>query len=436
MFRLIIAIASMCRMTLISSDFVQAFTNAPLKDNIYISTPDGLIQYLYPNLPPGDYVIRLNRALYGLRQSAFLWQETLAESFVNHGFIRLDTEPCLFFKHDNSGTVITGCHVDDSLSACTPILEQSTITTLKGMFDCSEPITSPSRFLHWDLSYSAQGIHLSVETFLKKAAETITFNSEPLSLYPVYSPSAQRAEFDPKTATPTDSSTLKHFQSVLGCCTYATYAVRPDTAFYTSELASVTQPSQKHIGMAHQLFRYLYHTRTMGILYPNRSTASNLSLLSGASDSDHAGCPVTRRSQSGAVIFFNDSPIEWLSKKQQGVPVTSASDAELAAMVPLASRLDHFQYVISQLGFDIPCMTLRSDSQVSAHILNGPSAAKNRTSSIRVANLKHYVDHKIINIVHVASKQQPCDILTKPMAQASFIEARQVIPIVDRPLTT
>ena len=48
-------------------------------------------------------------------------------------------------------------------------------------------------------------------------------------------------------------------------------------------------------------------------------------------DSDHAGEVISHRSRTGFIIYLNNSPVYWMSKKQQGVE-TSSFGAEFTAM--------------------------------------------------------------------------------------------------------
>ena len=55
-------------------------------------------------------------------------------------------------------------------------------------------------------------------------------------------------------------------------------------------------------------------------------------------DSDHAGNTMTRRSRTGFVVFLNQSPIYWYSKKQ-GSCETSTFGSEFVAMKQACDRL-------------------------------------------------------------------------------------------------
>jgi uncharacterized protein (DUF1330 family) len=64
-FRILMAIAARFDLELIQYDAVNAFVNAKLEDTVFMQMPPGY-------KTPGK-ILRLNKALYGLRQSPLLW---------------------------------------------------------------------------------------------------------------------------------------------------------------------------------------------------------------------------------------------------------------------------------------------------------------------------------------------------------------------------
>ena len=79
-----------------------AFLNATLKEDIYINPPAG-----YPPVAKG-LILRLNKHLYGLKQSPREWNETLDTCLREElKMTRLKTEQCIFvrFNEDHSSCV-------------------------------------------------------------------------------------------------------------------------------------------------------------------------------------------------------------------------------------------------------------------------------------------------------------------------------------------
>ncbi|GKD81124.1 hypothetical protein Tco_1347963, partial [Tanacetum coccineum] len=71
------------------------------------------------------------------------------------------------------------------------------------------------------------------------------------------------------------------------------------------------KPTEKHLQMVKQIFRYLNGTINMGLWY---SKDTDMSLTTYA-DADHAGCQDTKRSTSRSAQFLGDRLVSWSSKK-------------------------------------------------------------------------------------------------------------------------
>ena len=72
---------------------------------------------VYMRMPPGygklNMVVRLNKALYGLRRSPILWQTKFTGVLRNMGFKEVPQEPCVMKR----GRIICFFYVDDIVFA-------------------------------------------------------------------------------------------------------------------------------------------------------------------------------------------------------------------------------------------------------------------------------------------------------------------------------
>ena len=66
-------------------------------------------------------------------------------------------------------------------------------------------------------------------------------------------------------------------------------------------------------------------------------------------DSDHAGNTVTRRSQTGLLLFVNRAPIVWYSKHQNTVK-TSTFGSEFIAMKTGVEQIEALRYKLRMFG--------------------------------------------------------------------------------------
>ncbi|GJR56765.1 integrase, catalytic region, zinc finger, CCHC-type containing protein [Tanacetum coccineum] len=62
-------------------DVKTAFLNGPLKEELYVSQPEGFIDSEFPN-----YVYKLKKAIYGLKQEPRAWYDKLSSFLIEHGF--------------------------------------------------------------------------------------------------------------------------------------------------------------------------------------------------------------------------------------------------------------------------------------------------------------------------------------------------------------
>jgi hypothetical protein len=62
-----------------------------------------------------DYVCRLRRYIYGLKQAGREWYNTLKEYLEELGFTRSIHDHALFIRRDGDDQLIVGLHVDDPI---------------------------------------------------------------------------------------------------------------------------------------------------------------------------------------------------------------------------------------------------------------------------------------------------------------------------------
>ena len=86
-------------------DAVNAFVHADLDETVFMRMPPGFSE--------NGKVLRLNRALYGLRRSPLLWQQKLTDELKRLGFKEIPQEPCVVQKDG----IIGFFYVDDIVFA-------------------------------------------------------------------------------------------------------------------------------------------------------------------------------------------------------------------------------------------------------------------------------------------------------------------------------
>lgn len=95
-------------------DVVTAYLYGSLDTNIYMKIPEGFrMPEALKSKSRHMYSIKLNRSLYGLKQSGRMWYNRLSEYLLKKGFVNDQVSPCVFIKKTSSGYVIIAVYVDD-----------------------------------------------------------------------------------------------------------------------------------------------------------------------------------------------------------------------------------------------------------------------------------------------------------------------------------
>jgi Reverse transcriptase (RNA-dependent DNA polymerase) len=85
-----------------------AFLHGELSELIHMSQPPGFIDIQHPT-----HVYRLNKALYGLRQSPRAWYHKLRDFLLQLGFVTSTSDPSLFIYRRDSTITFLLVYVND-----------------------------------------------------------------------------------------------------------------------------------------------------------------------------------------------------------------------------------------------------------------------------------------------------------------------------------
>ena len=111
--RAIFAAAVARHMHLQQFDIGTAFLNGDLTKEIYMSQPQG---YINPQKP--KYYCRLQKSIYGLRQSARQWNLQISTFLKQFRLIVSEADCCVYSNHGDIHTIL-GIYIDDGIIAST-----------------------------------------------------------------------------------------------------------------------------------------------------------------------------------------------------------------------------------------------------------------------------------------------------------------------------
>jgi len=108
--RVLMQIAAQYDLTLHQMDVKTAYLNAPIDCEIYVEQPEG---FEVKNESGQKMFYKLNKSLYGLKQSGRNWNQMLHKFLEQNDFVGSPSESCVYTKHDEKGMIVILVWVDD-----------------------------------------------------------------------------------------------------------------------------------------------------------------------------------------------------------------------------------------------------------------------------------------------------------------------------------
>ncbi|KAG7528661.1 GAG-pre-integrase domain [Arabidopsis suecica] len=150
---------------------------------IYMRLPEGIeLKDKDKKVSRDQYCIRLNKSLYGLKQSGRMWYNRLSDYLVREGYKNDPISPCIFIKKfANEGFVIIAVYVDDLNILGTSGEIAQTVEYLKKEFEMKD--LGKTKFcLGLQLEYVNNGILVHQKAYTEKVLKRFNMDqAHPLS---------------------------------------------------------------------------------------------------------------------------------------------------------------------------------------------------------------------------------------------------------------
>ena len=111
---MLLAYASFMRIKLFQIDVKSAFLNEVLSKEVYVKQSS-----VFEDSQHSDYVFKLNRALYDLKQAPRAWYEYLSKFLLENHFSMGAVDKTLFVKHQDKDMILVQIYVDNIIFGST-----------------------------------------------------------------------------------------------------------------------------------------------------------------------------------------------------------------------------------------------------------------------------------------------------------------------------
>ena len=407
--RVLLTLAASRNYNVYHIDVKHAFLHGRIDEPIYVRPPDPLRKV--------GKIWRLERALYGLKQSPKIWYKHLLKLLTDAGFRSTHDDPCLF----TNGDISLAIYVDDILIAGRNRSDADVVKQILNSVEIHD-LGQVKTFLGVNVAKLGKYFVIDQSNYIKKLSELYDVKLSSRAKKPL----ADASSVYSKDGDHVDLSLP--LRDLVGSLLYVANWTRPDVAAAVSILSrSVSKPTQTLWRCGIQILKYLLNTSDCGLALGVHNDTS----LEAYVDADHGSDPNTRKSQSGILITLFGSSVQWSSKKQATVSLSSG-EAEYVAMACGASCLLGMKKIVNFLGNSTSYpLAVYEDNRSSIQMLTG-STTRVKHLDIKYHFVKDLQFQGVIDVRKVSSDDQLADVLTKPSPKKSFNRIRIDLGLIDR----
>ena len=420
--RVLFALAAHLDLDVFNDDVKTAYLNAPVDADLE----------LYMRQPPGygasnqeDQVLRLLKAIPGLKQAGRLWNKHIHAELLKMDFKQCLGDPCLYLWVDSETghIMLIGLYVDDIILATNSARKKTSVQDhlekkykMHGMKECEWVLgmrvirSRDSKIIELD---QAQYTEELLEEFGMSECRTVDTPASMTKLSKSMSPQTD-AEREQMTDVP--------YMKAVGALNFLAASTRPDISEAVSAVSSfMSDPGLEHWQAVKRIFRYLRgHPR--GIRFDGNKPLT----LEGWCDSDFAGDVDRCRSRTGYCMFLAGGPVSWRSRLQR-LAARSTAEAEYMAAADATADIMWLRSILQELGFtQVGPTTLRGDNR-AAKIWSKDCIINENNKHIRIRYhiVRDSTRDGTVSLDWVESKNNIADLLTKPLAAPQFERLRE-----------
>ena len=405
--KLILAVASEKGLPLRHFDVAQAYIRASLDEEVYIRLLAGCGEQ-------SKRTAKLERAIYGLKQSGRQWGHLCADTLIADGFEQSKAGPCTFRKVvDEVVVMIVGVYVDDLLVGGSEEDCESLLASLNKKL--------PTNDLGECTWYDTCGIERDVELGTIKLSQEAYVESL-MKRFDVQLisdiPASPGADLGPKQDD--ESGGDWPVREAIGSLMWLSTMTRPDITNAVRAVARYAhEPTERLWQAIMKILSYLNGTRSLGITYVRGSGMS----LSVYADADYASKENDRRSVSGIAATLGGTVVSHTSKTQRLVSL-STSEAEYIAAGEGVKKTLFVRAVLSFIAPETSGASIKvlEDNQGAKVQIESPlSSARSKHIDVRYHFIRDLFRTRKISVEYVASAEQHADILTKALSRANLM---------------
>ena len=425
--RILLALVAQFNMELVQMDMKITFLHGDLEEEIYITQPDG-----FKVAGKENWVCKLNKSLYGLKQSPRQWYKRFDQFMIGQNYTRSSFDHCVYFRKLQDGSFIyLLLYVDDMLIASR---NQGEILRLKAQLSKEfemKDLGEAKKILGMEIARDRQRgtLCLTQKQYLKKVLQRFGMSekTKPVStpLAPHFKLSASQC---PKTEEEQEYMSKVPYSNAVGSLMYAMVCTRPDISHAVGTVSRyMHNPGKENWQAVKQILRYIQKTLNVGLIFKKDDMVDQH--VVGYCDSDYAGDLDKRKSTTGYVFTLAKAPVSWKSTLQSTLTL-STTEAEYMAITEAVKEAIWLQGLLDDLGVGQKQIIVFCDSQSAIHLAkNQVYHARTRHIDVRYHFVREIIEEGGVLVQKIKTDDNLADMLTKVVTPIKFNHCLDLINI-------
>lgn len=398
-------------------DVETAFLNGVIKSEVFINQPKG-----YETAD--NKVYKLQKALYGLRESSRVWYDCFNKFIEKLGFVRSNYDHCLFVNNTNKDPVYILIFVDDLLICCKDKIKIIEVKASLMKRFAMKDLGKIKSYIGLDIDYNENRNRMTLCQTKYIESLAIKYDLEHTKLYDTPMETNLKLE----QASETDDS-IK-YRNLIGELLYISTGTRPDIAYSVNYLSRYQSCyNRTHYKYAIRILKYLYKTKDLKLTYYKNFNSEVLDCMV---DSDYAGDNVDRKSTTGFVVRLFGNLVFWKTHKQNAVTKCSTF-AEYVAMSEAVTEIVFIRNLLFEsfgVKFYEPIKLYEDNAGAVAIAKYGNFTKNSKHIEVQYHYINENYEKGIIDIIKIESKHNLADMLTKSLDKNKFLKNRIELGLV------
>lgn len=187
-------------------------------------------------------------------------------------------------------------------------------------------------------------------------------------------------------------------------------------------------PTELHWTALKRVLRYLKNSIFHGLFLRKGESLQ----LTAFSDSDWGGNLDNGRSTTGYVLYIGPNAISWKSSRQKSVS-RSSTEAEYKAIANTTAEILWIQNLLHEMGINLTLPpTLFCDNTGATYLCANPVFhSRMKHISLDYHFVRECVANGSLKVLHVSTRDQLADVLTKALPRQQFTHLRSKIGVSD-----